>query len=44
MYAFANPQGKNAIMIFRFDNLDKAISILNDNAINIINGEDVYNL
>lgn len=28
MYAFANPHGKNAIMIFRFDNIDKAIEIL----------------
>lgn len=44
MYAFANPQGKNAIMIFRFHDLDKAISILNDKGINVINGEDVYNL
>lgn len=44
MYAFANPHGKNAIMIFRFDNLDKAIDILNRQGINIIKGDDVYNL
>lgn len=44
MYAFANPQGQNAIMIFRFHDLDKAISILNEKGIKVINGADVYNL
>ncbi|MDY0220097.1 MAG: ACT domain-containing protein [Desulfobacterium sp.] len=44
MYAFANPQSKNAIMIFRFDNIDKAIEILSRNTIKVIKGEDVYNL
>ncbi len=44
MYAFANPHGKNAIMIFRFDNIDKAIEILARNSINVIKGEDVYAL
>ncbi len=44
MYAFANPRGNNAIMIFRFDDLERAISILNEKSIEIIKGEDVYNL
>ncbi|MBF0201980.1 MAG: ACT domain-containing protein [Desulfamplus sp.] len=44
MYAFANPQGKNAIMIFRFHDLDRAIEILKNKGITIINGADVYNL
>ena len=44
MYAFANPQGKSAIMIFRFDNIDKAIEILSRHSINVIKGEEVYNL
>ncbi len=44
MYAFANSKAQNAIMIFRFHDLDKAISILNDNGIKVIKGEDVYNL
>jgi hypothetical protein len=44
MYAFANTKGKNAIMIFRFDNIDKAIKILDQNHIKVIKGEDVYNL
>ncbi len=44
MYAFANPKGNNAIMIFRFDDLERAISILKERSIKIIKGEDVYNL
>ncbi len=44
MYAFANPKQRNAIMIFRFDNIDKAIEILDRNKIEVIKGEDVYNL
>ncbi len=44
MYAFANPKSKNAIMIFRFHDLDKAISILEKNKISIIKGKDVYSL
>lgn len=44
MYAFANPCVKSAIMIFRFDNIDKAIEILSKNNINVIKGEEVYNL
>ncbi|MBF0467758.1 MAG: ACT domain-containing protein [Desulfamplus sp.] len=44
MYAFANTKTQNAIMIFRFHDLDKAISILDHNGIKVIKGEDVYNL
>lgn len=44
MYAFANSKDNNAIMIFRFDDLERAISILNEKSIKIIKGEDVYNL
>lgn len=44
MYAFANPKHYNAIMVFRFDDTDKAISILKENSLEIIEGEKVYNL
>ncbi len=44
MYAFANPKGYNAIMVFRFDDTDKAINILQENSLEIIEGEEVYNL
>ncbi len=44
MYAFANPSGKTAIMIFRFHDLDKAIDILQDRGISVIKSQEVYNL
>lgn len=44
MYAFVRNSGNNAIMIFRFDDLDRAVQILTDNNIKIINGSTVYTL
>ncbi|MCG8636369.1 MAG: amino acid-binding protein [Desulfobacterales bacterium] len=44
MYAFANPQCKNAIMIFRFDDIDKARDILAQQDIKVINGQEICNL
>ncbi|MCG8549568.1 MAG: amino acid-binding protein [Desulfobacterales bacterium] len=44
MYAFANPQCKNAIMIFRFDDIEKAIVILAEKGIKVIDKEEISNL
>ena len=44
MYAFANPQCKNAIMIFRFDDLEKAKIILAEKGIKVIDKEEISNL
>ncbi|MCG8620078.1 MAG: amino acid-binding protein [Desulfobacterales bacterium] len=44
MYAFANPQCKNAIMIFRFDDIDKAKEILAENDIKVIDGNELSGL
>lgn len=44
MYAFVRNSGDNAIMIFRFDNTDKAIQTLSDNNVKMINGKTVYSL
>jgi len=44
MYAFANPQCKNAIMIFRFDDPVKALEILAKESIKVISGEEICNL
>ena len=44
MYAFANPQCQNAIMIFRFDDIEKARQILADNGIKVIDGNELCNL
>ncbi len=44
MYAFVQKSGGNAIIIFRFDELDKAIESLQKAGIRILRGEDVYAL
>jgi hypothetical protein len=42
MYAFVQQSGANAVLIFRFDNLDEAIRILKDNNVRVIKGEKLY--
>ncbi len=44
MYAFVQQSGDNAVMIFRFDNLDEAIKILTENGVSIINGSKLYTM
>lgn len=44
MYAFVQKSAGNAIIIFRFDELDKAIETLQKAGIRILKGEDVYAL
>ena len=44
MYAFVNQSGSNAVMIFRFDNVDNAIKSLEENKVKVINGSKVYTL
>ena len=44
MYAFANPKGKNAIMIFRFDDHDKALKILAQQNIKVFSAREISNL
>jgi hypothetical protein len=44
MYAFVERCGENAVIIFRFDETDKAIGILQQNGFNILPGERLYGL
>lgn len=44
MYAFVTQSGSNAIMIFRFDNIDEAVKLLKKNNVTVINGSKVYTL
>jgi len=44
MYALARQDKKNAIMIFRFDNLDEAARLLEENGVNVIDSNEVYAL
>ncbi len=44
MYAFVQQSGNNAVMIFRFDKVDDAARVLQENNITIIDGEKVYRM
>ncbi len=44
MYAFVERSGENAIIIFRFDEIEKAIEALQAAGVRILRGEEVYSL
>jgi hypothetical protein len=44
MYAFVQRSGDNAIIIFRFDELDKATRVLLDAGVRVLPAEEVYAL
>jgi hypothetical protein len=44
MYAFVQQSGANAVIIFRFDRTDQAIEVLTEKGVQILCGDDLYNL
>jgi len=42
MYAFTLKFGKNAVMIVRFDDPDRAINVLHDNGVNVLKSITFY--
>jgi hypothetical protein len=44
LYAFVQQSGANAIIIFRFDETDRAIEVLFKNGVKILEGKKVYAL
>jgi hypothetical protein len=44
MYAFVKSSGDNAVMIFRFEDADKAIEVLKRNNLRMLTGDEVYNI
>ncbi len=44
MYAFVQQSGNNAVMIFRFDNIDDAAKLLSKSGVRVISGKDLYTL
>ena len=44
MYAFIQSSGENAIMIFRFEDPDKAIEVLKGSNVRILSGKEVYQI
>jgi len=43
-YAFVERSGENAIIIFRFDDIDRGIDVLLENGLTVLPGEKVYRL
>jgi len=41
MYAFVNKSGANAVLIFRFDDMDKAIEVLQANGFTLLTGDQI---
>jgi hypothetical protein len=44
MYAFVERCGDNAVIIFRFDEIEKAINALSVNCFNMLEGERLYGM
>jgi hypothetical protein len=44
MYAFVERNAGNAVIIFRFDEIDKAINALQGRGVSILTGEKLYQL
>ncbi len=42
MYAFTQKSGETGLIIFRFDEIDRAITALNKSGVRILSGEEVY--
>ncbi|NOQ47164.1 MAG: ACT domain-containing protein [Desulfobulbaceae bacterium] len=41
MYAFVNKSGENAVLVFRFNEMDKAIEALQNDSFTILSGDQV---
>ena len=44
LYGFVEQTGKNAILIFRFEEVDRAIETINAKGLRIISGEELYRI
>jgi hypothetical protein len=44
MYAFVQQSGSNAVMIFRFDNTDEALRVIQEKGLRIIDGQTLYGM
>lgn len=44
MYAFIERSSDSAVIIFRFDEIDKALKVLSANGVIILDGKKVYNV
>jgi hypothetical protein len=42
MYAFVQQSGQNAVLIFRFDDIDNAVDVLMRHGVTVIEGQKLY--
>ena len=42
MYAFVQQSGQNAVLIFRFDDIDNAVDVLTKHGVTVIGGQKLY--
>ena len=42
MYAFVQKSGQNAIIIFRFYDLERAVDVIRKAGVRVLEGEEVY--
>jgi len=42
MYAFVRQSGQNAVLIFRFDNIQAATAVLKREGVRVIDGTELY--
>ena len=42
MYAFTIKSGENAVLLFRFDDMDKAVATLQSAGLNVLNSVELY--
>ncbi|MBP8644753.1 MAG: ACT domain-containing protein [Syntrophobacteraceae bacterium] len=44
MYAFVQQSGSNAVIIFRFDNLEEAVKVLTEQGVTVVEPERLYSI
>ncbi len=44
MYAFVGTSGENAIVVFRIEKVDEAITILQEKGVRILTGDELHSL
>ncbi len=42
MYAFVGKSGKDAVVVFRVENIDRAIELLQQTGVSLLSGKEVY--
>ena len=44
LYSFVRTLGDNALILFRVENIDKAVTVLRDNGVRLLDTQDVFNI